>query len=397
MSKIDKFIEALKDSHLNPGNLIPDKVTNKESKESDPNWTSRKNLASRGMQGRTVIWKYPEMVSGDEVPNYVMFFVNIPEARSDAQAIPESDRVYYDTTSEQRITIEDAAEADAVLSKGGSAVGAVAGAAGAVAAAGSGMETTIGKMAVAIPAALTGGVAGYMAGGLIGSKLDSMGMGIRPSRLVHMPVAIALQITDKPSASYHAEWADQEMGMLGNIAMGSSMRDIAKYGMRDALMGIASAPKLAGMGVDFKALTQKGERRIKNPQKEQLFKSMGFREFSYEHHFMPRNGQEALNVFNIINLFKQYMHPEMDTKKLFLHYPAEWSIIHYHKGFENDYLHKVSSCALRDVKVAYGGNEFTTFSGTRGMPSEIFLQLQFVELEIITANKIADDLSLGGF
>jgi hypothetical protein len=347
---------------------------------------------------KTEILRYPENLGNEENPHYVMFFANIPESRIEASRINEQDKVYYDSTSENRINENGINAYDSA----GAMVGGLAGVTYGASAGMRAGETFLGRFTGAIGTAAFMGMAGAAVGWMAGKGLEKLGpfaeqhgvAGLAPNRLVHMPVAIALQITDRPSTAYHAEWADQEMGMLGNLAVGVSLGNAAQYGLRDALMGIASLPKLAGMGVDFKALTQKVERRVKNPQKEQLFKHMGFREFSYDYNFLPRSREEAESVFKIIHMFKQYMHPEMDSSKLFLKYPAEWNIVYYYKDRENEYLNKISTCALRDVKVSYGGNEFTTFMGTDGMPSEIHMQLQFVELEVLTSNRVGNT-SLG--
>ena len=53
-------------------------------------------------------------------------------------------------------------------------------------------------------------------------------------------------------------------------------------------------------------------------------------------------------------------------------------------------LPKVSSCALTNVKVTYGPDGmFNTFQGTDGIPTEMALELQFTELETLTAVRIA--------
>jgi len=54
-------------------------------------------------------------------------------------------------------------------------------------------------------------------------------------------------------------------------------------------------------------------------------------------------------------------------------------------------LPKISDCALKDVKVTYGPDGFfNTVAGTDGVPSEITMELNFTELEVLTANRIAD-------
>jgi hypothetical protein len=77
-------------------------------------------------------------------------------------------------------------------------------------------------------------------------------------------------------------------------------------------------------------------------------------------------------------------------------YPSEFSI-EFHSLIDgimaiNPELPKVSSCVLTSAKVTYGpdGN-FNTFIDT-GAATEYGLELQFTELETLTANRIEDGL-----
>jgi hypothetical protein len=93
----------------------------------------------------------------------------------------------------------------------------------------------------------------------------------------------------------------------------------------------------------------------------------------------------------IIQLFKYHMHPEIDASRLFLIYPSEFNIEYRYKGERNEYVHKISTCALTNVRVTYGSSDFTTFSGTNGAPSEINLELTFSELETLSNDRIGQD------
>jgi hypothetical protein len=82
------------------------------------------------------------------------------------------------------------------------------------------------------------------------------------------------------------------------------------------------------------------------------------------------------------------MHPEIDPSRLFLIYPSEFNIEYRYKGKRNEYIHKISTCALTNVRVTYGSSDFTTFSGMNGAPSEINLDLTFSELETLSNDRI---------
>ena len=64
---------------------------------------------------------------------------------------------------------------------------------------------------------------------------------------------------------------------------------------------------------------------------------------------------------------------------------------HKYKEEINTTLPKISNCALKNVKLAYGPDGmFNTFQGTDGQASEITMELQFVELETLTREKVED-------
>ena len=75
--------------------------------------------------------------------------------------------------------------------------------------------------------------------------------------------------------------------------------------------------------------------------------------------------------------------------------------ISFHNGnSENTWLPKIGHCALTNVGVTSGGDKFTTFAGTRGMPVQIDLTLQFKEMELLdrdsfVAGSIADTGAMG--
>ena len=96
------------------------------------------------------------------------------------------------------------------------------------------------------------------------------------------------------------------------------------------------------------------------------------------------------------------MHPEESESGLFLIYPAEFSIEFHSRNEDgksglNPHLPKVSSCALKNCKVTYGPDGMlNTFRGSGGMPTETSMELQFVELETLTATRMRESQANGG-
>jgi hypothetical protein len=82
------------------------------------------------------------------------------------------------------------------------------------------------------------------------------------------------------------------------------------------------------------------------------------------------------------------MHPELTAGKLFYIYPSEFDIEYFYKDSPNPYLHKFARCALVNMEVDYGGDQFATFAD--GSPSEINITLSFRELELMTRESIRE-------
>ena len=55
---------------------------------------------------------------------------------------------------------------------------------------------------------------------------------------------------------------------------------------------------------------------------------------------------------------------------------------------KNLHLNKISTCALKSVDVAYGGDRFQAHAD--GVPQQTKLSLKFKELEIMTRNLMND-------
>ena len=237
------------------------------------------------------------------------------------------------------------------------------------------------------------------AGAAIGS------MAVENTSLVELKTAIELYITQPPKASYSANWENKEIGALGGSFArgtafdGASLRGIisgssglAELGARGIISAAANLPGELGLTGDLAAGIQATSKKVSNPYKEQLFTNIGFRTFEFVYKFAPRGEAELENVMRIIQKFKYHMHPENDKNRLFLEYPSEFAIEYRYRGARNEYLNKISNCALTDMEINYGNQDsFTSFRETRGAPAEINVRLQFTELETMTNNRIGFD------
>ena len=213
---------------------------------------------------------------------------------------------------------------------------------------------------------------------------------------------IELYISQPPVAKYSANWENKELGALAglgsNVSDGSSFADmirgtkgIGELGVRSAIQAAAQLPSQLGITGEIGSSLDLASGKVSNPYKEQLFNSIGFRQFAFAYKFTPRNSNEYENVKQIIQLFKYHMHPENDPTGLFLEYPSEFDIKYMYRGDENKELSRISTCALTDIKITYGNQDaFTTVKNMKGAPAEINIELAFTELETLTNDRIAD-------
>lgn len=168
-------------------------------------------------------------------------------------------------------------------------------------------------------------------------------------------------------------------GLAGSVTLGATAGPVA------ANYGAGLALQVPGAG---EALS-KASGVAANPKKEQLFKAVDYRTFSFTYQFFPRSPEEAANVRDIITEFKLHMHPEFkDATGNFLYiYPSEFDIVYYQNGKENLNFPRHTSCVLTDMSVAYTPQGIlTTFPD--GMPTQINVSLTFKELALLTKESI---------
>ena len=168
------------------------------------------------------------------------------------------------------------------------------------------------------------------------------------------------------AAGNYKDGAAQGVSGLGGAARGAISSEILK-----ANAGLSAMSRSAG-----------------NPRKEQIFKGVDYRRFTFDYQFAPRDAAEAQAALNIIWLFKYHMHPEFKDANNFVYvYPSEFDIEYYIGERQNTSLNKISSCVLTEMNVNYSPNGvFTTFAD--GTPTQINVTLNFVELETLTKERI---------
>ena len=198
---------------------------------------------------------------------------------------------------------------------------------------------------------------------------------------------ITLHLEDRPSVSYKTNYNNgADLGFLtGLLIQGSAAASAGTLKQMEPEIQARALSQLAKLPV-LNNLRELSTRTKTNPFRDVLFESVGYRAFAFKYRFFPKNKSESQKIYNIINTLKIHMHPELSGGKLFYLYPSEFDIQYYYKDEENNYLNRFARCALTDLNVEYGGEQFATFED--GSPVEIGLSLTFQELEQMTSEGI---------
>ena len=248
-----------------------------------------------------------------------------------------------------------------------------------------------GDMKGAPSGAVKGGVVGGVVSGVVALNAPSASRSQK-----RLKTAIALHIPNNLAINYGVEWSEEDTAALAMAgAVGSEvMKALQSVGKDSDVTGTGAAilTSLALSKGPQGASNSVATGMAANPKKEQVFKGVHFRTFSFEYKFFPRNSNEAQNVLNIIKEFKLHMHPEFKDSNNFVYiYPSEFDIFYYSNGKENDKIHRHTSCVLTDLAINYAPNSmFNTFDD--GTPTQIDITLSFRELALLTKDKILDGL-----
>lgn len=136
----------------------------------------------------------------------------------------------------------------------------------------------------------------------------------------------------------------------------------------------------------------------KNPHMEYIFEKVNNRSFNFSFTFYPKNATESRNVYNIIRLFKRTAIPRINEMSgmlgVYYDYPHVYDITFISNGTENQWLHKIATCILTNIKTGYGDdgdptfNAFNDLDGKGTPPTKITLELTFEEMEVMSQQRI---------
>ena len=374
------------------GTFKESEVESVSSTPVSPETFSGKDLAERN-NSRIDTGKYE--VSGFSYPNdllsnkayggnYAMFFINV--AIDSKLAIDPSLKTDFvddfDQTSRRRGSI-------VANNLSFTQVALAAGTVGALQAGGLGL---LGGSGAAVKSALAVGAANAVGYTAVGTQAAT---GTRAQK--RLKTAIALHIPNQLLVRYGVTYGEED---TANFAVAAEI--VKALGSDNKFSNIVKSGTEAAASYALRSGAQSGAVSAAtglaaNPKKEQVFKGVDFRTFTFEYQFFPRSQEEANNVKNIIDQFKYHMHPEYaGTGEFLFIYPSEFDIVYYTNGSENKNIHKHTSCVLTEMSVNYTPNGvFNTFFESKtggGMPTQINVNLTFRELQILDKDLVKEGL-----
>lgn len=327
---------------------------------------------------------YPDGVgTSPDLQHYVRFYINVREGSRFKQNINAG--VNPENTRKDNISYyNDTAIANAAKVAGLVTVGSSVGAALSKVSAGGGAAAKAG-----ISTAVKAGMASAGAIALTEFAIRA-GSDLTPKKKLRLADVICLATQEKPSVSYGVNYQDKDMGILGGFLTDESASSNIGAASQSALLQMAKIPSLLpGFGQASPAdIVQLGAKAKTNPFREVFFEGIDYRKFNFRYKFMPRTLSESKKVLDIITTFKHHMHPEVSSNGYFYVYPSEFEIEYCYGEQENRYFNRIAQCALTDMSVEYGGEQFASFNN--GAPTEINLILSFRELELVTKNSILE-------
>lgn len=220
---------------------------------------------------------------------------------------------------------------------------------------------------------------------------------------VRVDTAIALHMPPSIQSSYQSNWTVSELGVAGAVmdAWGGSGDMTSWEGWKGAWGATKEAlPEILKMtGVKMADAILPGKiadaytwanQMVENPYVEVLFKGVSNRTFTFTFKFIPRNNAEQVAIKKIIDTLKFHRAPEkkLNLSNLYWSYPSTFDIQFLKKnGQENEWLFKISTCALTDLSVQQGSDShYASFED--GSPFSTTITLSFTELEVLDKNRI---------
>lgn len=231
-------------------------------------------------------------------------------------------------------------------------------------------------------------------------------------------VSIFLPMPQQLQTGYKANFASEELGVVGNAAAGLASGGLSTAGVTEELtmgalknIGISASDslittliggKIGGLGgvaatEAAKAATKgalAGSGIARNPHQAMLFQGVDFRTHQFSYKFMPKTKNETEMLRAFIKVMKYHMSPgySKESDRQLFTYPELFDIdFHYNK-----YLFDIAASHLVSFDVDYHGEGTPSYFGpqddqdmTDVAPTSVTVSMTFQETTITTKEEIA--------
>ena len=225
---------------------------------------------------------------------------------------------------------------------------------------------------------------------------------------------IDLYMPDRIQSNNSYNWGTSDLGIVGalidgGMALGDVTEDnlgpllkqvaqntLMEEGMELATGGVQTASQALSNYLGTPVLKPKdGVRAIrsnlKNPYVEVIFNGVQNRSFSFTFKMTPKNAQEQQIVKSIVKEFQFHAAPEMrySEQNNYMTFPSEVDIQFLHRGSENPFLFKLSTCVITNVSVNHSPDG-QYVSHADGAPFTTELNVSFTELETLSKERVKE-------
>lgn len=163
----------------------------------------------------------------------------------------------------------------------------------------------------------------------------------------------------------------------------------------------SSAAGIAGVNITPDQILARSEGSIMNPNMELLFNGPSLRSFKFSFKMTPRNRDEAIEIKNIIRVFKTHMAPKVsaagDTENTsFLSTPDVFELRYRQGATEHSFLNKFKQCFMESINVNYTADgTYATYDD--GTPVSMTMTLSFKEIEPVYDVDYGDKITGVGY
>lgn len=224
------------------------------------------------------------------------------------------------------------------------------------------------------------------------------------SNYTRIDTFIDLFMPPQIETSYRSDWSTEELGLVGSAVdagMGIANMDswsdaeagwqAVKNTLGESAIRTATTALSTLTPLNLEGLRKAYTGTVANPYMEVVFNGIENRTFSFTFKMIPRSAEEQQEIKRIVDTLKFHRAPEIkyEENTNYWVFPAEFDIQFIHRGAENPWMFKISTCALTNLTVnKTPEGQWANFKD--GSPLATEMTLEFTEMELLTKERIEE-------